>query len=239
MMKPISEAFDRDIETYFTFCYRALYCDPPKPGYEVFKRALTGFLNLKSSGNIRNNLLTIIDFSVSSNVERMWIVDIHHMKVIHNSLVAHGKESGDEYATQFSNIPSSNRSSLGFYLTGEIYYGKHGISLFLDGVEPGVNDKARDRAIVMHGAEYVSRKYINTYGRLGRSFGCPSIPIDKHEEIIRLLSGRSCIYIYYPDKDYFLNSRLYSAEKVNEGIYKLQSEGSGVSGSFLQNGSVP
>lgn len=239
MIKPARETHNHDIDTYFTWCYTSLYCDSPRPGYEVFRRALTGFLNLKSEGKIRNNLLTIIDFSVSSNLERLWIVDIPGMKVIHHSLVAHGKKSGDEYATHFSNKPSSNQSSLGFYLTDGIYYGKHGVSLYLDGVEPGVNDKARERAIVMHGAGYVSREYITSYGRLGRSFGCPSIPIDKHEEIIRLLSGRSCIYIHYPDTDYFLNSKLLISEKVTEGIYMLQSERSGVSDSSLRNGSVP
>lgn len=213
-----------NIESYFIWFYKILASETPKPEYEVFAKALTGFFNLKAENKIKKNLLTIIDFSLSSNRERMWIVDMNKMKVVQYSLVAHGRNSGNEFATCFSNKPSSNQSSLGFYLTDGSYYGKHGISLYLDGVERGVNDKARERAIVIHGASYVSRDFIRTHERLGRSFGCPSIPMENHEETISMLSGRSCIYIYYPDKKYLDNSTMLTTETVLVGISSLLSE---------------
>jgi len=220
-----SDTFSRT-DIYFTWFYETLGSDTPLPEYEIFTKALTGFFNLKARNKIKNNLLTIIDFSLSSNKERLWIVDMNKLKVVNYSLVAHGRNSGDEFPRNFSNKPSSNQSSLGFYLTDDIYYGKHGMSLNLDGVEPDVNDKARERAIVMHGASYVSRDFIRTYGRLGRSFGCPSIPMENHEEIISKLSGRSCIYIYYPDKNYLDNSPMLQTETILTGMYSLLSESS-------------
>ena len=223
-MNSSSAGFHPNVEMYLTWFYKALSCEVPKPEYDVFTKALIGFFNLKANDKIENNLLTIIDFSLSSNLERMWIVDMTKIKVVHYSLVAHGRNSGDEFATSFSNKPSSNQSSLGFYLTDEIYYGRHGMSLYLDGVEPDVNDKARERAIVMHGADYVSRDFIRGYGRLGRSFGCPSIPMENHEEIVSMLSGRSCIYIHYPDEKYLRTSRMFTTETVVAGLYTLLSE---------------
>lgn len=223
-MTPSPSNNNPDTESYFTWFYETLGSETPKPEYEVFKKALTGFFNLKAGSKIKNNLLTIIDFSLSSNRERMWIVDMNKLKVVNYSLVAHGRNSGDEFPQYFSNKPSSNQSSLGFFLTDDIYYGRHGMSLYLDGIEPEVNDKARERAIVMHGASYVSRDFIRTYGRLGRSYGCPSIPIENHEEVISLLSGRSCIYIYYPDVKYLDNSPLLTTETLLTGMYSLLSE---------------
>ena len=220
----LSSIVNPDLDNYFSWFYKELGSDVPKPEYKVFTKALTGFFNLKAENKIRKNLLTIIDFSISSNMERMWIVDMNKLKVVNYSLVAHGRNSGDEFATCFSNKPSSNQSSLGFYLTDDIYYGRHGMSLYLDGVEPDVNDKARDRAIVIHGASYVSRDFIRTHGRLGRSFGCPSIPMENHEEIISMLSGRSCVYIYYPDEKYLDNSPMLTDESVLAGMNSLLSE---------------
>ena len=221
---PSAKPNNSEIVNYYSRFYNALGADSPKPGYEVFAKALTGFFNLKAREKIKNNLLTIIDFSLSSTVERMWIVDMTRMKVINYSLVAHGRNSGDEFPVKFSNNPSSYQSSLGFYLTDDIYYGKHGMSLYLDGVEPDVNDKARERSIVIHGADYVSRDFIKNAGRLGRSFGCPSIPMENHEKVISSLSGRSCVYIYYPDEKYFSSSSLLVMEKVPDGISRLLNE---------------
>lgn len=209
----------QNLDLFFTCFYNKLECNTPKPEYEVFKKALTGFFSLKAENRIKNNLLTIIDFSLSSNVERLWVVDMMTMKVVHNSLVAHGRNSGNEFAKTFSNRVSSNQSSLGFFLTDGIYIGKHGKSLYLDGVEPDVNDKARVRTVVMHGADYVSKDFIKNYGRLGRSFGCPSIPMEGHEKIVTLLSGRSCIYIHYPDEQYLNSSKLFAHEKAVVGLY--------------------
>jgi len=209
------------IENFCSTFYRMLGSEASKPDYEVFKKGLIGFFNLKSSNNIEKNILTIIDFSISSVFERMWIIDVNKMEVIHVSLVAHGRNSGDEFATSFSNNPSSYQSSLGFYITAETYTGKHGLSLCLNGVEPGINDKARERAIVMHGADYVSRDFIQHYGRLGRSFGCPSIPVENHEKIINMLSGGSCLYIHFPDDKYRSNSRMFMMETALEGMSRF------------------
>jgi len=217
---PGSSSTER-IDSYCTTFYSLLRSEASKPDYEVFKKALTGFFNLKAGNNIEKNILTIIDFSISSRLDRMWIIDMNKMEVAHISLVAHGRNSGEEFAASFSNSPSSYQSSLGFYLTGETYIGKHGLSLSLDGVEPGINDKARERAIVVHGADYVSRDFIQRYGRLGRSYGCPSIPMEDHEKIINLLSGRSCMYIHFPDYKYLSSSAMFTLETALEGISRF------------------
>jgi hypothetical protein len=205
------------------FVYESIYkqfkFECSAPGLGVFKSALTGYFNLQSKNRIENRLLTIIDFTLSSNYDRMWILDIINKRVIHTSLVAHGRNSGEEFATRFSNIPSSYQSSIGFYVTDHTYTGKHGISLLLDGVESRINDKARERAIVMHGADYVSRDFIHSNGRLGRSYGCPSIPVADHERIINMLSGKSCLYIHYPDSNYLESSPLLSLEGAWDSLF--------------------
>ncbi len=233
-----SPSYDASIASFSSQIFNLIRSDVSKPDYEVFKKALTGFLNLKATNNIKKNLLTIIDFSISSTLDRMWIIDMNKMEVVHISLVAHGRNSGEEFACHFSNSPASHQSSLGFYVTGGTYLGNHGISLILDGVEPGINDKARERAIVMHGADYVSRSFIHNYGRLGRSFGCPSIPIEDHEKIINLLSGRSCIYIHYPDDNYQIASRMYANENTLKGMYSFLNEWSGMFNSFSRISSI-
>lgn len=205
-------------QDYISMFYHKLGNDAPKPEYMIFSKAITGYFSIKSQNQIENNLLTIIDFSLSANKERMWIIDVNKMKVIHHNLVSHGQKSGLLYAESFSNTLSSHQSSLGFYLTGDIYYGKHGMSMYLDGLEAGINDKARERAIVMHSADYVSTDFINQYGRLGRSHGCPAIPKEGHKEVISLLSGRSCLYIYHPDKAYHQRTNLLAHDKAIEGM---------------------
>lgn len=212
------------IDRFCSELYNRIESEDSKPGYDVLRKALTGFFNLESDDRIKKNLLTIIDFSLSSNLERMWIIDLDRQEVVHSCLCAHGRNSGDEYACSFSNTPSSYKSSLGFYVTGDTYIGKHGLSLLLDGAEPGINDKARERAIVMHGADYVSRDFISRNGRLGRSFGCPSIPMENHEEIIILLSGRSCLYIHFPDTGYQQNSSLLADDTAIKGMSRFQQE---------------
>lgn len=166
--------------------------------YPVFEKALRGFFSLQTAGSIANPLLSIIDFSLPSSQERLWVFDLKNRRLLHSSLVAHGRNSGELFAENFSNKASSFQSSLGFYVTGDTYIGKHGLSLYLDGQEAGVNENARERYIVMHGAEYVSQEFVAQHGRLGRSLGCPAIPIADHERLINLLAGKSCLYIYHP-----------------------------------------
>lgn len=170
------------------------------PEFSCFSAALDGFTRLKEQGVIKKDLLTVIDFSKSSNTKRLWIIDMAAHKVLFNTLVAHGRNSGDEFANSFSNIASSNMSSLGFYATGEIYNGKHGASLKLDGLEQGVNSNARNRAVVMHAADYVSEQFIKMHHRLGRSQGCPALPNEVNGKVINLIKGKSCLFIYHPSR---------------------------------------
>jgi hypothetical protein len=180
------------------------------PNLESFSKALEGYYLLKEKGILENDYLTIVDFSLSSKVKRMWVIDMDENKIIFNSLVAHGKNSGNDFANNFSNKNESNKSSLGLFLTGELYSGKHGLSLKLDGLEKGVNDNARQRAIVMHGADYVSQNFIKAHNRLGKSQGCPAIPVELSKKIIQTIKDKSCLYIYHPSKTAIESSKLVS-----------------------------
>jgi hypothetical protein len=172
--------------------------------YNVFNTAILGY---RKMDNIKKrDIITIIDFSKPSTEERFLVIDLANKKILYNCFVAHGKNSGDNYAKSFSNQSESLMSSLGFYLTGETYSGKNGYSLILNGLEKGINDNARQREIVIHGANYVSDEFINKYGRLGRSWGCPALPVEISKAIIDLISGGSCLFIYADDKFYKENS---------------------------------
>lgn len=172
------------------------------PNLESFKEALKGFYLLKEKGLIRKDILTLVDFSLSSNVKRLWVIDLSTNTILYNSLVAHGRNTGEEYANSFSNANSSYKSSLGFYATGEIYKGKHGMSLRLDGLEKGINNNARERGVVMHSANYVSNSFIKCNKRLGRSQGCPAIPQESLNEIVNTIKDKSCLFIYHPSRTF-------------------------------------
>jgi hypothetical protein len=174
--------------------------------FDIFKLALTGME--KITGIQNKKLITIIDFSKSSDVERFFVIDLENKKTLFRTLVAHGRNSGEEKAESFSNDAESLKSCLGFFLTAETYYGKHGYSLSLDGLESGINDNARTRLIVIHGAEYVSRDYIKKYGRLGRSWGCPALPSSISKDVIDKISGGTCLFIYGNDPDYLWKSKI-------------------------------
>ena len=169
----------------------------------VFDKAINGWNKLKERNQIpRSGLLTIIDFSQSSSAKRLYIIDLDKASVIFNTYVAHGRNSGDEYAVAFANTVNSFKSSLGFYLSEGTYIGAHGISMRLKGMEKGINDYAENRGIVMHGAHYVSESFIKSCGRLGRSQGCPAVPQELCQPIINYIKNGSCIYMYYPDSKY-------------------------------------
>ena len=180
------------------------------PELKSFSEALKGFYLLKEKGVIQKDILTLIDFSLSSNTKRLWVINLSTNTILFHSLVAHGRNTGEEFASTFSNSNSSFKSSLGFYATGEIYQGKHGASLRLDGLERGVNDNARERAVVMHGADYVSESFIRNNKRLGRSLGCPAIPLELTDEIIEAIKGKSCLYIYHPSRSFAMEEKLIS-----------------------------
>lgn len=184
----------------------------PAPQQEVIEMAISGYLNLVGEGKIdKGTPLSIIDFSIPSSKERLWIFDLEEGKLLYHSLVSHGRNSGDLMAKKFSNINSSFMSSLGFYVTGETYQGKHGYSLRLDGVEKGFNDLARERAIVIHGADYANREFVKNTGRLGRSLGCPALPMNVYKEIINTIKEGSCLFIYGKDAEYLNKSSLINA----------------------------
>jgi len=170
------------------------------PKFESFTKALQGFYSLKEKGLVQKDLLTLIDFSLSSNTKRLWVIDLTTNTVLFHSLVAHGRNTGEEFAQKFSNKSESYQSSLGFYTTGEVYTGKHGKSLKLDGLEKGINDNARNRAVVIHGADYVSESFIKNHKRLGRSQGCPAVPVELTDKLINMIKDKSCIYIYHPSR---------------------------------------
>lgn len=192
VIKPSS---DSEIE----MVYNSLHSDQfALPNLRSFTEAMKGFNLLKERGLIQKNILTLVDFSLSSNTKRLWVIDLATNTILYNSLVAHGRNTGEEFANSFSNADHSFKSSLGFYVTGEIYNGKHGMSLKLDGLEKGINDNARERGVVMHPANYVSNSFIKNNKRLGRSQGCPAIPEELSKGIINTIKNKSCLFIYHP-----------------------------------------
>ncbi|MDH4089847.1 MAG: murein L,D-transpeptidase catalytic domain family protein [Cyclobacteriaceae bacterium] len=187
------------------------FADAERPEFDMFSKAMEGYDRLKEADKLTDpEIITLIDFRKSGNEKRLWVIGLKSKKVLQYSLVAHGRNSGEVYARVFSNKPNSNKSSLGFYVTGGTYIGKHGLSLKLHGVEKGINDLAEARAIVMHGADYVSESFIKKVGRLGRSLGCPAVPMENYKEIITQIAGGTCLFIYYPDQEYLKNTKMYN-----------------------------
>jgi len=174
-----------------------------KLDYNVFKSAMDGYNSIELPNK---KLLSIIDYSKPSSEKRFFIIDVEDRKLLYNTLVAHGKKSGYVNATKFSNKYGSHKSSLGFFRTGNSYYGKRGYSLQLEGLEKGINDNARRRGIVIHGANYVNERLGNGNGVIGRSWGCPAVSKKLSKEIINLLRGGSLLYVYADDELYKENS---------------------------------
>ncbi|HET9824219.1 MAG TPA: murein L,D-transpeptidase catalytic domain family protein [Chitinophagaceae bacterium] len=177
-----------------------------KPAFEC---AYKGYQRLIKRQKLTNAcILTICDLSQSSNKKRLYILDLDQNKVLMTSYVAHGRGSGGEYASRFSNSNRSHQTSLGFYITGSTYYGENGLSLRLKGIEPGINDRAARRSIVIHGAGYIGDDYLQSNKFMGRSYGCPAVPRDDCSEIIDLIKNGSCLFIYHPTKKYLQRSRI-------------------------------
>lgn len=176
-----------------------------QPAYML---AIKGWQKMKAKGVVNKDIVSICDFSQSSNSKRLYIIDLATGKLLYNTLVAHGRNTGEEFAKFFSNEPSSYQSSLGFYSTKNTYNGAHGLSLTLAGQEPGYNSNAESRAIVMHGADYVCDKFACNNGRLGRSLGCPAVSYELSTPIINTIKGGSCLFVYYPDNKYISNSKM-------------------------------
>jgi hypothetical protein len=190
-----------------SFIYASMNLNEQGLDPKAFEYAWRGYHNLLKKGVIhRRSVLSICDFSQSSRAKRMYVIDVQHRKLLYRTYVAHGQNSGDEYATSFSNDPDSYKSSLGFYVTQRTYIGHNGLSLKLNGVDSGYNENAMKRQIVLHGSSYVSDKYMQNYGTLGTSLGCPALPSAVSGKIIRLVKGGSCLFIYHPTPQYLDNS---------------------------------
>lgn len=168
--------------------------------YKAFESAYFGYKKLNKNNN---PLLTVIDFNLPSTEKRMYVLDLTKKEVLYVTYVAHGKNSGDNFASSFSNKSGSYQSSLGFYRTAETYNGGNGYSLRLDGLEKGINDLARPRAVVIHGANYCSEEFIKSTGRLGRSFGCPALPQELNKPIINTIKEGSLIFVYADKPEYY------------------------------------
>jgi hypothetical protein len=191
--------------------------------YEVFSKALLGYYNLKHEDKLSDNpVVTIVDFTKSSNEKRLWVINLEEKQVLHNTYVAHGRNSGNEFAENFSNDHKSYMSSIGFYVTQGTYQGKHGLSLRLDGLDEA-NSNALDRCIVMHGAEYASEDFIEQAGRLGRSLGCPALPMEEHEGIINAVKDKTTLYIH-AENDAYTSNYLDHANAMAELIEDQQKE---------------
>ncbi|MEO6252578.1 MAG: murein L,D-transpeptidase catalytic domain family protein [Ferruginibacter sp.] len=178
----------------------------------AFDYAIKGFNYLAQTGSFANDhIISIVDFSLPSSKKRLFVIDLDQAKVLFNTYVAHGAKSGAAMATEFSNTPESNKSSLGFYETLQTYSGGHGYSLKLQGLERGINDNANSRAIVIHPAAYVDEALIRSQGYIGRSWGCPALPERLSKPIINTIKGGTCLFLYSPDKNYLNKSKIINA----------------------------
>jgi len=192
-----------------TVLYQSLELEVKGLSKEAFEYAWKGYQKLLENKQLSNSgYLTICDFSQSSKQKRLYLIDINNETVVMNTWVAHGRNSGLDYATKFSNTPESLQSSLGFYVTKQTYTGEHGLSLKVQGLEPGFNDKAFQRAIVIHGADYIGAQRMSSSSFMGRSYGCPAVPKEESATLINTIKNGTCLFIYHPSKKYLANSKI-------------------------------
>lgn len=208
---------------------REMYADcslQGKLGSLVFRRAMIGYFNMRRQGLLSNKeIICIIDYDQPSTADRLYIINLESRKLLYNTLVAHGKFSGENTAESFSNDPKSQKSSLGFFVTAGTYCGKHGYSLALQGIDTNFNDRAFRRDIVVHGADYVSKDFIKKCGRLGRSWGCPAVPRSMSKNIIDTIKNGCCLFIYYRDQKYLDASKYLDVEgAVSQFLKEFKSE---------------
>jgi hypothetical protein len=176
---------------------------------KAFEYAWRGYHNLLKTGQLKKSyVLSICDFTQSSSSKRMYVIDVAHKKLLYNTYVSHGMNSGVEYATSFSNRADSYKSSLGFFITSKTYTGRNGLSLKVRGIEKGYNDQASKRHIVLHGSNYISPEYLKDNGEMGRSLGCAAIPNSMSPKIIKTIKNGSCLFIYHPTVKYLTHSNV-------------------------------
>ena len=190
----------------------------------VLKLALKAYNCALGQGIVqKQNIFTIIDYSLPSSEKRLWVIDVTHGRVLFHTLVAHGSGSGELEATHFSDTPETHESSLGLFLTGATYFGHDGYSLKIKGLSPGFNDKAEGREIVIHGANYVSEDFVRRTGYLGRSWGCPALPKDMVEPVVNTIKDGTLVFAYYPDPQW-LQQSIYLHCTVGKAGMMLGSE---------------
>jgi hypothetical protein len=205
----------QNFEDHIRQLYGEIGLDSLQLNYDVFRLGMVGYYGLENEGALNDTgLLSIIDFSLPSTEKRFYTIDLKNHKVKYHTYVAHGRNTGQNTATAFSNIPHSNQSSLGFYVTGETYVGSKGYSLRLDGKEKSFNDNIRSRAVVIHAADYATESWIKRYGRLGRSHGCPALPPGISKEVINTIKNKTAIFTYFPDETYLNASRYLNIENL-------------------------
>ena len=178
----------------------------PELNPQALKGALSAMQCAVNNGAKPARHLAVIDYSLPSTARRLWIFDLRQQKLVLRDLVAHGKQSGENFATSFSNSEGSNQSSLGLFSTRESYVGAHGYSLRMDGLEPGINDQARERAIVIHAADYVNPQWSKSQGRIGRSLGCPAVRPQVARQVVDKLKDGQFMFAWYPDKRWLQSS---------------------------------
>jgi len=201
----VTNSFDPEME----LIYDSLQLGKRGLKKEAFNYAYTGYKKLEEEGKLnKEGLITICDLSQSSKRKRLYLINLNECKLLLNTYVAHGKNSGGEYARKFSNKPESLQSSLGFYRTKKTYYGGHGLALTISGLEPGFNDKAERRKIVVHGSQYIGENYRRWGKFMGRSFGCPAVPMKQSKILINTIKDGSCLFIYHPNKSYLSGSKI-------------------------------
>ncbi len=214
---PHQPTAEEKLDYHIQEIYQSCQLEQKKLSFEVFRTAMVGYYNLQKKYTLKkSHIFSIVDYDQPSTHKRMYVLDLQQTKLLKHLLVAHGQETGWKYATDFSNRPQSHQSSLGFYKTAETYGGKYGYSLRLDGLEPGFNHKARSRAIVVHGADYVSQDFITKHGRLGRSWGCLTLTLEESKPVIDIIKGGSYIYVHKTQKHYLQASKYLKPEKAIE-----------------------
>ena len=195
---------DELLQKYIDNIYESAGLEESGLTFNVFKKAITGFINLKASDKLpqQSSILTVVDYTISSCDKRMWIIDVVNKALILHTWVAHGERSGMDIPKRFSDRMDSKESSLGFFVTDDVYYGHNGRSLKLDGMDAGFNTNARAREIVVHGADYVNPGIIEHKGRLGRSFGCPAVSTEVVDQVIDTIQGKTVLFINGKSKRY-------------------------------------
>jgi hypothetical protein len=182
------------------------------PRREVLELAMRAYRCGRAEGQFDSPILSVIDYSLPSTQRRLWVIDLAKRRILFHELVAHGQNSGETYAVEFSNRPESRQSSLGLFRTDDVYDGRHGESLRLIGLEPGINDRAEERRIVMHGAAYVTPRVVQRFGQLGRSWGCPAVDRAVLGKIVRHIKEGTALFAYYPEPRWLRQSRFLQCD---------------------------